>query len=259
MFPNKISTCQLTGIFFLTTFLKKIINKMTTKKGADPSVILEILMSMELSNLNGEQLRDEVKEKYSSYFGKTSKDTIKAIIRENLIIENQKKRTLIKLPQDLKKLDIMAVNYNEIKDIIEVSLCQQKGNNASFNSSSESKTLECMSDCLLNETYKEFFNLLPDNLNPNKCGKKYVVDVCIGMVNACGSKIKIKNNVEIKYYTNNEYLSYLGLDIDIVELAMLIEKTDRIQKHSYDAISECLNWDEIYDKSLKLIKNNGIK
>ena len=28
---------------------------MTTKKGADPSVILEILMSMELSNLNGEQ------------------------------------------------------------------------------------------------------------------------------------------------------------------------------------------------------------
>jgi hypothetical protein len=57
MFPNKINTCQLTGIIFLTTFLKKIINKMTTKKGADPSVILEILMSMELSNLNGEQLR----------------------------------------------------------------------------------------------------------------------------------------------------------------------------------------------------------
>jgi hypothetical protein len=248
------------GIFILIIFIKnRIINKMTTKKGADPSIILEILMSMDLSNLNSEQLRDEVKEKYSSYFSKTSKDTIKAIIREDLIIENQKRRTLIKLPQDLKKLDIMAVNYNENKDVIEISLCQQKGNNASFNSTSESKTLECMSDCLLNETYKEFFNLLPDNLNPNKCGKKYVVDVCIGMVNACGSKIKIKNNVEIKYYTNNEYLSYLGLDIDIVELAMLIEKNNRIKNHFYDAISECLNWDEIYDKSLNLIKNNGIK
>lgn len=36
---------------------------MSIKKGADPSVILEILISMDLSNLNDEQLRDEVKKK----------------------------------------------------------------------------------------------------------------------------------------------------------------------------------------------------
>lgn len=234
-------------------------SKMVTKKGADPGIILEILMSTDLSTINDNQLHDYVKEKYSNYFSKTSKETIKAIIREDLIIENQKNRTLIKLPQDLKKLDIMAANYNKSKDVIEISFCQQKGNNASFNSTSESKTLECMSNCFLMETFKEFFDLLPDNLNPNKCGKKYVVDMCVGMVNACGGKVKTKDNVEIKYHTNNDYLSFLGLDIDIVELAMLIENSDRIRNHHYDAISECENWDEIYNKCLKLYKINGVK
>jgi hypothetical protein len=232
---------------------------MTTKKGADPSVILEILMSMDLSNLNGEQLRDEVKEKYSSYFGKTSKDTIKAIVRENIVIENQKKRTLIKLPQDLKKLDIMAAHYNDSTDMIEITLCQQKGNNASFNSSSESKTLECMSNCYIDKTYTEFFDSLPDNLNPNKTGKKYIVDLCIGMVNAIGGKVKINNGIEIKYYSNDDYLSYLGLDIDTVELAMLIQYHEKIINHSYDAVSDCENWDDIYNKCLNSMINYGNK
>jgi hypothetical protein len=173
----------------------------TIIKGADAGVIIELLSQKEFHNLSKDERKKEVKKKYNEYFGKTSKETFKANIRENIIIENQKNRFLVKLPQDLKKLDIMAAHHCQVTDKIKITFSQQKGNNASFNSSSESKTLESISDCVNNGSYKEFFNLLPDELNPNKNGKKYEIDVIVGMVNACGENIKYNNGVEIRYLT----------------------------------------------------------
>jgi hypothetical protein len=233
--------------------------KNTIKKGANPGIILELLLSDNIVILSEPEKKEVVKKKYSEYFGKTSKETMKANVREDIIVKNQKNRFLVKLPQDLKKLDIMAAHLDESDDSIKITFAQQKGNNASFNSSSESKTLESISKCVTNNTYKDFFNLLPDNLNPNINGKKYTVDVCIGMVNACGHNIKVQDNIEIKYLTNNDYLVYLGLELNTIQIAIQVENHDKIKTHTYDAVSECYNWDEIYDKCIIEINNDGIK
>ena len=230
--------------------------KNTIKKGADPGIILDILFSDNVKLLSPPEKKIEVKKKYSEHFGKTSKETIKANVREDIIIKNQKNRFLVKLPQDLKKLDIMAAHLDEVNDIIKITFFQQKGNNASFNSSSESKTLENISKCVINGTYMEFFKLLPNNLNPIINGKKYDMDVCVGMVNACGSNSKVQDGIVIKYLTNNDYLLYLGIEISTIQVAMQVEKHDKIINHSYDAVLGCCNWDEIYDKCIIEI-NNG--
>jgi hypothetical protein len=230
----------------------------TIKKGADPGVMIELLLSSDILSLSNNERKIEVKKRYSEYFGKTSKETKKANVREDIIIKNQKNRFLVKLPQDLKKLDIMGASLDENGDV-RITFSQQKGNNASFNSSSESKTLENISKCIKNETYQEFFNLLPDNLNPNKNGKKYVVDVCVGMVNACGGKVKYHDGVEIRYFTNNNYLLHLGLEINTIQLAVQIENHEKVINHTYNAVSECCNWDEVYDKCVIELSNNGIK
>jgi hypothetical protein len=232
--------------------------KNTIKKGADPGIILDILFSDNVKLLSPPEKKIEVKKKYSEHFGKTSKETMKANVREDVVVKNQKNRFLVKLPQDLKKLDIMAASIDKTNDLIRITFAQQKGNNASFNSSSESKTLENISKCILTHSYQNFFNLLPDSLNPIKNKKKYVIDVCIGMVNACGCNLKIYNNVEFRYLTNNDYLLYLGLEINTTQLAFQIENQDKIKNHTYDAISECCNWDEIYDECVNLIENDGI-
>jgi hypothetical protein len=223
-------------------------------KGADASIILELLLDIQNENLSESERKELVVKKYNSHFGKTSKETIKANVREDIVIKNQKNRFLSKLPQDLKKLDIIAAHLDENEDLIKITFSQQKGNNASFNSSSESKTLESISDCIHEGSYEIFFKLLPDHLNPLKCGKKYKVDVVIGMVNACGENIKLYNGIEIKYLSNDDYLLYLGLEIDIVELAFQIQNEEKIKLHNYDAVSECCNFDEIYNKCLSKIQ-----
>jgi hypothetical protein len=233
--------------------------KNTIKKGADPGIILELLSSDDIATLSVPEKKEVVKKKYSEYFGKTSKETMKANVREDIIVKNKKNRFLVKLPQDLKKLDIMAAHLDESDNLIKITFAQQKGNNASFNSSSESKTLESISKCVKNNTYKDFFNLLPDNLNPNINGKKYTVDVCIGMVNACGYNIKVQDNIEIKYLTNNDYLLYLGLELNTIQIAIQVENHNKIKTHTYDAVSECCNWDEIYDECIIEINNDRIK
>jgi hypothetical protein len=167
--------------------------KNTIKKGADPGVMVELLMSDDVKDMSKVDREITVMKRYNEYFGKTSKETVKANVREDIIVKNQKNRFLIKLPQDLKKLDIMAAHIDEGTDEIKITFSQQKGNNASFNSSSESKTLESISNCLNNKTYEIFFNLLPNNLNPNINCKKYQIDAVVGMVNACGKNIKTKD------------------------------------------------------------------
>lgn len=226
------------------------------KKGADPSVIFEILNDNDVKNLKEPFREIEVKKKYSEFFGKTSKETIKANLREEIVVNNQKKRFLVKLPQDLKKLDIMAVHFDSITDCIKITLAQQKGNNASFNSSSEAKTLECISKCVKEKTFTEYFDLLPECYNPIKNGKNYEIDVCIGMINACGEKTKKYNDVEIKYLTNDDYLNHLGLDVNTIDVAYEIYKNSKISEHNYDAVVECKNWEYVYHKCKKKIGIN---
>lgn len=194
------------------------------------------------------QKKEFVKVKYSKYFGLTSKETIKANVREDIVVKNQKNRFLTKLPQDLMKLDIMAANHDLLNDKIKITFVQQKGNNSSFNSTSESKTIETMVNCLRDKTYVKYFNLLPEHLNPILTGKNYDVDFCVGMVNAIGERVNNRYGDVITYLSNDDYLKYIGLEIDIVELSYQISKQDKILNHSYDAVDLCSNFDYIYDK-----------
>lgn len=223
--------------------------KHSLRKGADPSIILEIFNENQyLKEMDSIGRKNETKKLYSRYFSTTSKETIKSNIREDIVVRNQKNRFISKVPQDLMKLDLIAAHYDEKDDTIYISLIQQKVNNASFNSTSESKTIESISNCNKLNYYMEYFNLLPDGLNPIKSNKKYVIDFCIGMVNAVGSKESKKNDIKIKYLTNDEYLLYLGIEIDIVELAYQISKEEKIINHEYNAVDQCENWDYIYEK-----------
>jgi hypothetical protein len=79
------------------------------------------------------------------------------------------------------------------------------------------------------------------------------------MVNACGHNIKVQDNIEIKYLTNNDYLRYLGLELNTIQIAIQVENHNKIKTHTYDAVSECCNWDEIYDECIIETNNDRIK
>jgi hypothetical protein len=190
--------------------------KIGLKKGADPSIILEIFSTnSNLLLISPSERRVETKKLYSKYFSSTSKETIKANLREDIIIRNQKKRFISKLPQDLKKLDLIVANLNE-----------------------ENNTI----------SYREYFKFLPDSLNPDISKKKYEIDFVIGMVNAIGFKEYVKNDFYIQYLSGDEYLNYIGLEIDTVEVAHQVMNEKKIIEHEYNAIDQCYNWDYIYEK-----------
>jgi hypothetical protein len=223
--------------------------KIGLKKGADPSIILEIFSTNSNPLLISPSERQvETKKLYSKYFSSTSKETIKANLREDIIIRNQKKRFISKLPQDLKKLDLIVANLNEENNTIKITFVQQKGNNASFNSTSEAKTIDSIYKCKESGSYREYFKFLPDRLNPDISKKKYEIDFVIGMVNAIGFKEYAKNDFYIQYLSGDEYLNYIGLEIDTVEVAHQVMNEKKIIEHEYNAIDQCYNWDYIYEK-----------
>jgi len=223
--------------------------KKKIKKGADPSIIIQIYNDTpEIMEMGAQERKSIVKKLYSNEFARTSKETIKANVREDIVVRNANSRFLSKLPQDLNGLDIIAAHYDIDDDVIKITFAQQKGNNASFNSSSEAKTLENISRCANNKIYVKYFNLLPDDLNPLKNGKNYDVDFCVGMVNACGSNEKKKDDVVINYYCGNKYLRHLGIEIDTVDLAYQVSYEEKVLNHKYNAVDECDNFDYIYDK-----------
>ena len=232
--------------FFL---IKITMSKKSINKGTDKGMLLEILMNDDLRNLSELNRLNEVKKAYNNILGKTSKETVKGYVREDIIVLNKKNRFITKLPQDLKKLDLMVAHKDG--DEIIISLIQLKGQNSSFNSTSEPKTLESMSDCYNKKTYTDFFELLPDDLNPNINNKKYKVDMVIGMVNATGEKIKENNGVKIKYLSGDKFLLYLGLEIDTIDLANQINNDTRVINHTYDAVSKTDDWYDVYKKCLE--------
>jgi hypothetical protein len=230
---------------------------MAIKKGASPAQIIEIIQRLIDGgvDINSDGFKMTVISTYNSVYSKTSKDTIIANLRENAMIEFQEDRLIVKLPQDNNKVDLMSVKI--IDGIIDIRISQQKGNNASFNSSSLSNTLSCIANFIHEEKVCSYFNLLPDNLNPIKTNLPYKVEVIIGMVLACGENKIEKNGNTIKVMSNDEYLSYMGItNIGICEIDYWVIKELRKRNHEYDAVDKCENFDIIYDKCVNMILND---
>ena len=60
--------------------------KNVIKKGADAGLMIELLSQKEVQSLSENERKKEIQRKYNEYFGKTSKETFKANVRENVII-----------------------------------------------------------------------------------------------------------------------------------------------------------------------------
>jgi hypothetical protein len=230
------------------------------KKGASPIQIIEIIDSLISPNtdINGKDFKNKVKSTYNSIFAKVSKDTKIANLRETVMIHFQEDRLIIKLPQDNRKVDLMSVKI--IDGVVDIRVSQQKGNDASFNSSSLSNTLHELKNFINGDKVKEYFHLLPDDLNPLKNKLPYRVDVIIGMFLAIGTTIKKKDGFELKFMSNNDYLRYMGIvSNDICDLDLWVYNEFNKLGHTYDAVDKCDNFDIIYNKCLSLVLNNGNK
>lgn len=230
---------------------------MAVKKGASPAQIIEIIETLldGGENPNSSDFKSNVITMYNSIFGKTSKDTIVANLREEAMIKFQENRVIIKLPQDNNKVDLASIKI--IDGIINFRVSQQKGNNASFNSSSLSNTLDGLASFINEDKIRQYFHLLPDHLNPLKTNLPYNVDVFIGMFLACGEgKKTTKNGGEFKFITNDDYLTYMGITKNICELDYWVNKELKSRNHSYDAVDKCENFDIIYNKCLELVLND---
>jgi len=230
------------------------------KKGATPAQIFDIIFQLiEIGyDLNDNNFRTNVEKKYNQIYSQTSKDTIMSNLREDAMIRFQKERFIVKLPQDKNKVDLMSANING--NVVSLIVSQQKGNNSSFNSTSLSKTLEKLSEFVIKNKIKNYFNLLPDHLNPDLNGLKYEVEVIVGMFSAVGETFKIKNDITIKFLSNNNYLKYMGIsDNDIVNLDYWVFNQFKTLNHDYSAIDNCCNFEDIYNKCILIIKNDGSK
>ena len=230
------------------------------KKGASPAQILEIIQELitEGKSVYSDDIKLKVMERYNSIYSQDSKDTKIANLREDAMVHFQDDRFIIKLPQDNNKVDLMAAKIEN--DIVDIRISQQKGNNASFNSTSLAKTIDSLSDFVIKDKVKNYFNLLPDHLNPNINNLEYKVDVIIGMFLAEGKTVKSKDGVDIKFMSNDDYLRFMGIiNNDIVDLDYWVVEQFKSVNHSYDAVNICENFNTIYDKCLNLLKSDGNK
>lgn len=230
---------------------------MAIRKGASPAQIIEIIQTLNDGNINITSLdfKMNVIGMYNSIFSKNSKDTIIANIRENAMVKFQEDRVIMKLPQDNNKVDLIAIK--NIDDVIDIRISQQKGNDASFNSSSLSATLSCMSTFKNENRVQSYFHLFPDHLNPIKTNLSYNVDIVIGMFLACGEGKKEKNNDTFKIITNDDYLRYMGImSKDICDIDYWVINELNKREHEYDAVDKCNNFDIIYNKCINLILND---
>lgn len=230
------------------------------KKGASPAQIIEVISGLlnEGHSIKSEKLKNIVKERYNEIYSQSSKDTIIANLREDAMVKFQEDRFIVKLPQDNNKVDLMSVKIEN--GVVDIRVSQQKGNNSSFNSTSLSKTIDMLSDFIVNDKVRNYFELLPDELNPNINNLSYSVNVVIGMFLAEGKTTKSGKGVDINFISNNDYLRFMGIfNSDIVDLDYWVVKELTSRNHTYDAITICGNFDEIYDKCLNLIENDGNK
>lgn len=226
------------------------------KKGTNPSQILMIIIDIISENndieVTSEKFKNKVINRYNSVYSTTSKDTIIANLREDAMIYHQEEMFLTKLPQDGNKVDILGAKI--VNNCVKIVISQQKGNNASFNSTSFQKTLEKLQYFFDNSLVEQYFNLLPEHLNPNICGLNYEVEVIIGMTIAFGESIILDKERNIKMYAGENYLKKMGIcSYSMIDLDMWCINNNKIKNHSYDAISKCCDFDEIYNKCIEKI------
>ena len=231
------------------------------KKGTSPAQIFEIIEKLleEGCSVKSKQLKKLVIERYNEIYSQSSKDTIIANLREDAMVKHQEDRIIFKLPQDNNKVDLMAVKIEN--GVVSIRVSQQKGNNSSFNSTSLSKTMDMLSDFINNDKIKNYFNLLPNDLNPEVNSLPYNVEIVIGMFLAEGQTTKKGNRVDINFISNNDYLKFMGIfNHNIVDLDYWVVKELKTRNHSYDAVAICSNFDDVYDKCInKLVKEYGNK
>ena len=200
--------------------------------------------------LNTDELKEFVIQGYNQIYSVTSKDTIIANLREDAIVNFQEEMFITKLPQDNNKLDLLATKIENGR--VKVVFSQQKGNNSSFNSTSLNKTLDILTNLKLNKNYNKYFNLLPDELNPNLNGLEYDVEIIIGFTLAVGSKVYKFNGVEIMSYSGDDYLKYLGINNKtIFDIDFWVINHSKIVKHTYNAIEHCEDFNQVFNKCLE--------
>lgn len=229
---------------------------MAITKGIAPIQVIEIITLLVDSgtNITEPEFKDKVISKYNDIFLKNSKDTIIANLREDAMVEFQEDRFITKLPQDNSKVDLMSVKI--IDNVVDIRVSQQKGNDASFNSSSLSKTIDSLYNFINGNKIVDYFHLLPEHLNPHKNGLTYNVEVVIGMILACGEG----NKSGIRTITNNEYVNYMGIfSKDICDIDSWASKQLKSRNHEYCAVDKCCNFDIIYDRCINIFLDDRNK
>lgn len=233
--------------------------KSTIKRGAHPAVVLDILVKEGVREMNSQERKNFVIQEYNNLYGIPSRQTKRDNLKEFYVFKNQKNRYVSLLEQDGNKVDIIAANYDKDLDIVKITIAQQKGGVGSFNTASEEKTLESMFN-LSKNGYDKYFDNLSDDLNPKKNGKKYEVDFVVGLMTACGKKEAIhESGVVVKYLSGDEYLLYLGLEINTIELYLQINQDDKVKSIQKDTVSECCDFTEVYDKCIEKLNYDRIK
>jgi hypothetical protein len=226
------------------------------KKGANNQRIFDLIrkgLKFGLE-LNSQDLKDFVITEYNNSYAITSLDTIAANLRENAIIRFQEEMIIRKVEQDGKgSSDLIAAKI--VSNKVEIVISQQKGNDASFNSSSKSDTLRKLSK-VKNGNYKDYFRFLPDSLNPDLNGLEYTIDVIIGYTNAFDDKVGTYNckdsDTTIDYYCGDMYLRKLGINkTDMFDIDFWVSNQEKINNHSYDATQKCYNFNESYNNCVK--------
>jgi hypothetical protein len=229
------------------------------KKGTNPSQILRLIYNIKDKNpslvISSNEFKNEVIDEYNRIYSISSIDTIVSNLREDAILHFQDEYKLIKLPQDNNKVDIMGAKL--VDGQIKIIVSQQKGNNGSFNSTSFQKTLEQLQLFYDKKLVKKYFNLLPDNLNPDKINVPYDLFIIIGMTIACGDDVVLDKKRNIVKCSNGNYLRKMGIiNNDMVDLDHWIVNQDKVKNHTYDAVSKCHDFNYIYEKCISKLIND---
>lgn len=227
----------------------------TPQKGTDCTVLLNILnniLSENIFNTKEDILNESIK-RYNSYFKQYSTNTKWNNLREDAVIVFQKNKFIKKLEQTGTKLDFITAHRNKEQKIV-VEFFQQKGNSSSQNSTSGPATYENIAECIKNKTYEEFFNILPNHLNPLKNNQDYEIGFFLGYGTAIGdSNSKDYNGVKITTLCGNEYRQKLGLESTDFEMAKWI--LDTYKDTNYDAVNKCKDWNNKFDEFYENVFN----
>ena len=61
---------------------------------------------------------------------------------------------------------------------------------------------------------------------------------------------------EVEYYCGDMYLKKLGImSTSMSKIDRWVVKQQKVVEHKYDAISECVNFDEVYNECVQLVKS----